>query len=170
MCARISSARVISSSYGPLATPTPRTIERNRPHPFVRIGFDVFRLEHGDRPIADVVVQLLERSADDPLGFFPRAALGQNRLQRAAQKQRPPQLRVRLMPQQVAMKLPIGGEQILVQQFDDRAGLANVAERAPLPFELVHPPRQPVAQHRDGIALSPASARQPPLDAGYDAS
>ncbi len=71
------------------------------------------------------------------------------------------------MPEQVAVKLPIGGEQMLLQQPDHRTGLADVAKRAPLRFELVHPPPEPTAKHLDRVALPCGSpCGQPSFDAG----
>ena len=48
---------------------------------------------------------------------------------------------------------------MLRSSVDDGAGLADVAKRAALPFELVHPPREPIAEHRDRVALRLAVAR-----------
>ena len=103
--ARIASARVDQLLVRPAGDADVVDVERNRPHALVGVRLDLPRFEHGDGPIADVVVERLERAGDDPLGFVPRPALRQNGLERPAQEQRPPQLGVRLMPQQVAMKL-----------------------------------------------------------------
>ena len=68
---------------------------------------------------------------------LPGSALGQNRLERAAQEQRPPQFAVRLMPEQIAVKFAVRGQQLRSQQLDDRPGLADVAERRRILSQLV---------------------------------
>ena len=55
-------------------------VQRNRSHPLVCVRLHLLlRLEYGHRPVADVVVQLVERAVDDPLGFVPRSALRHER-------------------------------------------------------------------------------------------
>ncbi len=137
-------------------------VEWNRPHAFVRIRLDLPRFEHRDGPVADVVVERFERAGDNPLRFVPRPALGQDRFERTAQENRAPQLGVCLVPQQVAVKLPISGKQMQHEQPNHRPSLAHVAKRSALKFELVHPPDEPIRQHRDRVALVGA----PLLDAG----
>ena len=128
-------------------------IERNRPHALVRIGLDLLlRFEHRDRPIADVVVELFERAGDDSLGFLPRRALRDSRFERAAEEQRPPQFAVRLMPEQIAMELAVGGQQMSAEQRDDRAGLADVAEGGRLLLQLIDPLQEPIAEDGHRVA------------------
>ena len=134
-------------------------VERNRPDALVGVRLHLpLGFEHGDRPIAEVVVERFERAGDDPLRFAPRAALRQNGLERAAEKQRPPQLAVRLMPEQVAMKRAIGGQQVVAQQADDGACLADIAKRRRAAGKLVHPPLEPVAEDRGRLLLVVAIA------------
>ena len=48
-------------------------VERDRPHALVGVRLHVpLGFEHGDGPIAEVVVERFERAVDDALRFVPR--------------------------------------------------------------------------------------------------
>ena len=47
-------------------------VERDRPHPFVGVRLDLLlRAEHGDRAVAQIIVQLRDRAIDDAIGLGP---------------------------------------------------------------------------------------------------
>ena len=50
-------------------------VERDRPHALVGVRLHLpLGFEHGDGPIAEVVVERFERAVDDPLAFRSTAA------------------------------------------------------------------------------------------------
>ena len=62
--------------------------QRKRPQPFMRIRLHPPSvLQHGDRAVAEKIVQLVERAGGDPLRLVPRAALLQHGFDDAAQKE-----------------------------------------------------------------------------------
>ena len=78
--------------------------------------------------MADEVVRASAGLGDDPLGFVPGAAGVQHRFADPAEEEGPPQGRVRLPGQQVAVKLAIGRRKMVEDQVDDRPGLVGVAK------------------------------------------
>jgi hypothetical protein len=50
------------------------------------------------------------------------------------------------VPQQVAVKLAVAGQQMVFEQADDRPRLSDVAERRRIGLELIHPTAKPTTQ------------------------
>ncbi len=74
---------------------------------FVGLDF-LLGAKHGHRPMAEVIVQLVQGGGDDPLGLVPWSPLPQHRFAHPADEKRLKQLLVALMKQQIAVKLAIG--------------------------------------------------------------
>ena len=51
----------------------------------VRLAFRP-RLQDGDGPMADEIIELLQYAADDALTFLPRRSLGKDRLEHAGKE------------------------------------------------------------------------------------
>src|SRR5688572_13906449 len=68
------------------------------------------------------------------------------------------------MPQQIPMESPIGRKQMIAQQADDGACLADVAERRGTAREFGHPLLEPGAKDRGGLTLSVAASFNPTED------
>ncbi len=116
----------------------PADEKRDRPHPFMGVRLDLLlRAEHGDGPVAEVVVQLGNAAADDAVGLLPRPALLQHGLADPADKERLEQRFVRLVEQQVAMELAIAGQGFFEDQSEHRLGLIDLAESVALTVELL---------------------------------
>ena len=92
------------------------------------ISLQFLRFERRDGPMANVVVQLVDRAADDPLAFLPRRALSQHCLARAAYKQWSEKRFVRPMKQKVAMKLSIGRQRLIEHQFQHGRRLVRITK------------------------------------------
>ena len=123
-------AWAITSLYGPAAAPTPRRYSGTGRS--FSCGYSSVcgrRFEDRDRAVADVVVELLHGPGDDPVGLVPRPALGQHRLAHAGQEERVEQARVRLVGEQVAVVVAVGGQDRAEGQVGDRLRLGHVAER-----------------------------------------
>ncbi len=107
----------------------PANEQRNGPHPFVRVRLDMLLgAEDGDRPVAQVIVQVAHRAGDDAIDLVPRPALLQHRLEAAAEKEGLKEGLVALVKQQVAMELAIAGQQAIERQREDRLGLVRLPE------------------------------------------
>ncbi len=69
---------------------------RDWSHPLLRIGLDLLgRVQHCHGAITEKIVQPLQGTGHDPLGFIPRPPLGQHRFGHAANEERPQQFAVR---------------------------------------------------------------------------
>ena len=91
--------------------------KRDRPHPFVRVRLDfLLCAQHGHRPVAEVVVELGDRPADDAVGFFPWPALLQYGFTGPADEQRLKEGFFRLVEQQIGMELAVAGQRLLENQ------------------------------------------------------
>src|ERR1019366_3615933 len=85
--------------------------------------------QDGNRAMADVIVELLERSLHDTRNFGPGPALSKNRLQDPRQEERLPEVRVALMRQQIAMMRAIRGQYVGEGSLDHALCLRVVGER-----------------------------------------
>ena len=64
----------------------------------MKVGLDfLLRAQDGDGPVAQVIVELGDRAADDAIGFLPRPALLQHGFKNPAQEQRLEEAFIRLV-------------------------------------------------------------------------
>ena len=85
-------------------------------------------LQHGHRPVAEIVVQVGQHTADDAIRFLPGSALLQDGLADAADEKRLEQPFVRLMEQQITMMATVGRQCVLEDQTQHGLGLFDLAE------------------------------------------
>jgi hypothetical protein len=108
----------------------------------VRAGF-----QHRDGAVADVVVQVRDRAADEALGLVPRAALLQHRLARPRQEEGVEQVGVGLVGQKVGVVRAVRGGHFHECGVDDGAGLTRVLERGrPTRFQFGQAVREPTGE------------------------
>src|SRR5260370_4778477 len=114
-------------SIAPPGRTGPANIERNGPHSFMRIRL-TFRpiFQDRDRPIADVVVEMIESAGDDSLGLIPGRSLTQHGFGHSSQEKRLEQIVVAQMSQQILMMMSIGRKQMIEGQCQNCFGLVNI--------------------------------------------
>ena len=138
MRARISSARetkiVIPSDSHAGSTDE----KRNRPHPLVGVGRDLLlRAEHRDRAVAEVVVQLRDAAADDAVGLLPRPTLLQHGLANPPDEERLKKRFVRLVEEQIAVKLTVAQQGFFEDEAQHCLGLLDLAEGVTTAVEVL---------------------------------
>ena len=107
----------------------PANVERNWMHPFVGIRLDLLLgSQHGHRPVAQVVVQPVQRAAHDTVGFVPRPALLQDGLAQPAKEIRLKQHLVGLVEEQIAMMAAVCGQALVEHQPQHRPGLIGLSK------------------------------------------
>ena len=131
--------------------------QRNRPDPFMFVGFDPPRRPQGrHRAMADEVVQKVAGLADDPFGFIPWPPGVQHRFADPAEEERPPQGGIRLAGQKIAVKLAIGrGKRWNTRSITARA--CSTSRKA-----AVVPARAGSASRSRSPAIRRVSSRSPP--------
>ena len=102
-------------------------VQRDRADPLVPIRLDpLLGAQHGDGPMADVVVQFGDGPVDDPFGFVPRGTLSENRFAHATDEQGPPNRLVALVEQQITMKLAVAPRKLVKHQTQHRTSLFDI--------------------------------------------
>jgi len=80
--------------------------------------------------MADVIVEVHERTRDDPFVVFPRRPLSQYRLEDASQEKRLEQFRLAEMREQIGLVYPVGRQDTVKCQAQDGIRLSHVLKRA----------------------------------------
>ena len=131
----------------------------NRSKPLVRIRLHATAvLQHGNGAVAQKIVQVVERTADDPRRVFPGRSLFQDRLPKANQQERMMEVRVRQVAQQVAMKLAIRRHEMIECERDRRIGLRAVVKDRRLGMQLLE------GLFENARQLGPAESRDQLVD------
>ena len=93
------------------------------------VGLDLLlRAQHGDRPVAEVIVQLGDCAVDDTIGFVPRPALLQDGFADPADEQRLKERFFRLVEEQIGMELAVAGQGLVEDQTQHGLRLLDLAE------------------------------------------
>ena len=107
----------------PISNPHSPNEKRNRPEPLVLIRLQIMTLERRDRTITHIVVQLANRTRNDPVELLPRSTLLERRLNGPTQKQTVEDPLRLLMKKKVAVEVQVIGQQRSPYQFDHSRGL-----------------------------------------------
>ena len=104
-------------------------VERDRPHPFVRVGLrQTAVFEHGHGPPADVVVDAIDRPLHAGVAIVVGSAFGQQRADRRHHQKRPLDRPWRLVLEHVGMKATVGRQQAVERRIDGPPRLGGIAE------------------------------------------
>ncbi len=124
-------------------------VNRHHADTLVGVRLSLLLLQHGQRTVSDVVVQLGKRSIDDAPSLVPWASLAQNQLHRASQKKRAEEAVFDLVKQEVGVEIEIGGKDFLLDKIEHGHRLGDVAKSA----GFVVPKRLPLGAEMSGGSL-----------------
>ena len=136
-------------------------VERHGPMAFVVVRFALRpRLQHGDRPMADEIVEAVQDAGDGRGLVVGRDALGQHGLEDADQEERRKQVAVVEMSQQVGVVRAVGRQHASPARARTASAWRTSRKAAAAGVQLAQPGRQRVEQRLPRARPRRCSARK----------